>query len=152
MDPPKQQNSSNLTHLGRSKFILTQHGKSSAGAPAFKPAFQFVLRKITVTVCCKSAKALTCFTGWFGYIEASGREPQSYADLQLPNIADSPAYCLNFYYHMLGIYIGQLDVISDGTVIWSQVGGTCSKTFLRFYFVSSDFSLPVFSAPSYFGG
>ena len=62
-------------------------------------------------------------TGYFGFIEASAREPQSYADLQLPNMDDCPAYHLNFFYHMLGIYIGRLDVISDGTVIWSQAGG-----------------------------
>ena len=68
--------------------------------------------------------AFLCSTAYFGYIEASGRQPESYADLQIPDIlTGSPAYCLSFAHHMLGDHVGRLEVLADGVVIWSQVGG-----------------------------
>ena len=54
--------------------------------------------------------------GAFAYIEASGKPPGLYTDLDLPPLEESPVYCLRFWYNMNGPDIGQLQVVvDDGT-------------------------------------
>ena len=74
--------------------------------------------------------AFLCSIAFFGYFEASGKQPESYAELQIPDIlSDSPAYCLSFAHHMLGDSMGRLEVLADGEVIWSQVGRKHTSVF-----------------------
>ena len=55
-------------------------------------------------------------SGAFAYIEASGKPPGLYTDLDLPPLEESPVYCLRFWYNMNGPDIGQLQVVvDDGT-------------------------------------
>ena len=85
------------------------------------------------------------FSGYFAYLEASGRLPRSYADLALPPVTStSRHYCLRFYLYMYGEHVGRLEVwrldhsSKTDQLIFSQAleGGEPTEPSFRFMCVT----------------
>ena len=75
--------------------------------------------------------------GWFVYIETSvpAKQNDTARLLSLP-VSGSPAVsCLSFYYHMRGVHIDTLNVLSkletsgNESIIWSKTGNQGNKWF-----------------------
>ena len=97
---------------------------------------------------CSCDIIVTCCvcTGYFAYLEASGRQPGSYANLRLPSLAHAPSdppYLLRFYYYMYGEHVDRLEVRqhahgsnSDDRVLFSRArqGSKCILLLLEYVY------------------
>ena len=50
------------------------------------------------------------YTGFYMYMEASNQNPGDEALLGTPELTQGGPYCVQFYYHIFGNHIGQLQV------------------------------------------
>ena len=76
-------------------------------------------------------------SGWYVYIESSGRSPYDAANMASPMISTASPHCLRFWYHMYGTSINTLSVYSDrsddsstgpvGSPIWSHYGNQTNE-------------------------
>lgn len=69
-------------------------------------------------------KTCSFFLGYYMYIEASNKRRGDNAIIEriIPLSGDTP--CLAFYYHMIGYYIGTLNVYVGNKKVFSKTGNT----------------------------
>ncbi|CAB3978524.1 MAM and LDL-receptor class A domain-containing 2-like, partial [Paramuricea clavata] len=134
--------SDHTTSTGSTVAVYTKLSAQPGSATALgqKCAFPFTYRGATYTKCTNTRHtALWCSTtstysgkwgncqptGWYVYIEASGRTTSHVARLISPTLPATNSSCVRFWTHMWGPHIGALNVTMNASstqVVWSKSG------------------------------